>query len=119
MARLLLDTCVWDGAVAPLAELGHDIVWTGLWPEDPGDSAILDYAFKEDRILVTLDKDFGELAIVKGMSHSGMIRLAGFRTAQMAGAIPSPRDSQRFRTYSRSDHHRQPRARPHPKPTLT
>ncbi|HRQ90517.1 MAG TPA: DUF5615 family PIN-like protein [Bacteroidia bacterium] len=87
MARLLLDTCVWGGTVARLAELGHDVVWTGLWPQDPGDKAILEYAFNEDRILVTLDKDFGELAIVKGMRHAGLIRLTGFRAAQMADAI--------------------------------
>jgi len=32
-------------------------------------------AHKEGRILVTLDKDFGELAIVHEMPHSGIIRL--------------------------------------------
>ena len=30
-------------------------------------------------VLVTLDKDFGELAIVKGMAHSSIIRLVGLR----------------------------------------
>ena len=37
----------------------------GDWPTDPGDDDILTYAYQEDRILVTLDKDFGELAIVQ------------------------------------------------------
>ena len=34
-----------------------------------------------------LDKDFGELAILKEMSHSGIIQLTGFRASQMAAAI--------------------------------
>ena len=38
-------------------------------------------------ILVTLDKDFGELAIVKGQPYSGIIRLMRFRVAEMAVAI--------------------------------
>jgi len=40
------------------------MVWAGEWPEDPGDEEILERAHVEGRILVTLDKDFGELAIV-------------------------------------------------------
>ena len=51
------------------------MVWTGDWPEDPGDEEILAMAHNEGRILVTLDKDFGELAIVKGKLHSGILRL--------------------------------------------
>jgi predicted nuclease of predicted toxin-antitoxin system len=31
----------------------------------------------ESRVLVTLDKDFGELAIMKGAPHAGIIRLVG------------------------------------------
>ena len=34
--KLLLDTCVWDGAIKTLEAAGHDVVWTGHWPEDPG-----------------------------------------------------------------------------------
>jgi hypothetical protein len=35
--KLLLDTCVWGGAKKTLESSGHDVVWTGDWPEDPGD----------------------------------------------------------------------------------
>ncbi len=87
MSRLLLDTCVWGGSVQELQDHGHEVVWTGTWEIDPGDRAILEFAHTERRILVTLDKDFGELAILKGMPHSGIIRLANFRAAQMAAAI--------------------------------
>lgn len=33
-------------------------------------------AHHEGRILITLDKDFGELAVVRGQAHAGIIRLA-------------------------------------------
>lgn len=87
MPSVLLDTCVWGGVRAELSALGHDVNWSGDWECDPGDLAILETAFAESRILVTLDKDFGELAILKGMPHAGIIRMHGFRTSQMAGVI--------------------------------
>ncbi|NJN96967.1 MAG: DUF5615 family PIN-like protein [Anaerolineales bacterium] len=82
--RLLLDTCVWGGSCHELQAAGHDVLWTGDWPEDPGDEEILNFAFQEERILVTLDKDFGELAIVHGKPHFGIIRLVNFSARQQA-----------------------------------
>ena len=46
-ARILLDSCVWGGAISPLQAFGHDVIWTGNWEEDPGDTLILDHAFRE------------------------------------------------------------------------
>jgi predicted nuclease of predicted toxin-antitoxin system len=73
--KLLLDTCVWGGAVQPLRDAGHDVVWAGDWAKDPGDEDILAQATAEARTLITLDKDFGELAVVHGVRHCGIIRL--------------------------------------------
>lgn len=87
MAAILLDSCVWGGALPVLSAFGHDVLWSGSWSRDPGDSSILATAHAEQRILVTLDKDFGELAILKGLPHSGIVRLAGFRVTRMAGVI--------------------------------
>jgi predicted nuclease of predicted toxin-antitoxin system len=70
--RLLIDTCVWGGAAGELRAAGHDVVWSGDWSEDPGDAEILAKAYDENRVLVTLDKDFGELAIVFGQPHCGL-----------------------------------------------
>jgi predicted nuclease of predicted toxin-antitoxin system len=64
--RLLLDTCIWGGATHALRTSGHDVIWSGDWDEDPGDEEILAIAYAEGRVLVTLDKDFGELAVVRG-----------------------------------------------------
>ncbi|MGC8493314.1 MAG: DUF5615 family PIN-like protein [Syntrophobacteraceae bacterium] len=73
--KALLDTCVWGGAANDLQSAGHDVVWAGHWEEDPGDDEILARAHNEGRVLVTLDKDFGELAIVHRRPHSGILRL--------------------------------------------
>jgi hypothetical protein len=50
--RLLLDTCVWGGAVERLRSCGHDVFWSGNLSPDPGDEAILQQALEEQRILV-------------------------------------------------------------------
>lgn len=39
--KLLLDTCVWGGVCNELQSAGHDVVWAGDWPEDPGDDEML------------------------------------------------------------------------------
>jgi predicted nuclease of predicted toxin-antitoxin system len=82
--KILLDSCVWGKARAELEASGHDVVWCGDWPSDPGDEQILAHAHEQGRGLVTLDKDFGELAVVRGASHSGILRLVGISAHQQA-----------------------------------
>ena len=82
--KLLLDTCVWGGACRDLETAGHDVVWTGIWPSDPGDEEILAFAHREGRVLVTLDKDFGELAVVRRIPHSGIVRLVNISARRQA-----------------------------------
>lgn len=82
--RLLLDSCVWGGARTELEAAGHDVVAAADWDKDPGDEEILAQAFRDKRILITLDKDFGELAIVHGNPHSGILRLVNFSALQQA-----------------------------------
>ena len=84
--KLQLDWCVWGGARAELKAHGHDVSWCGEWEADPGDEAVLEAARVEGRILVTLDKDFGELAIVRGLPHRGILRLVGFRGREQGAA---------------------------------
>jgi predicted nuclease of predicted toxin-antitoxin system len=47
---------------------------------DPGDRALLALSAAEDRVLVTLDKDFGQFVFVENLSHAGIIRLPDVRT---------------------------------------
>ncbi len=83
MMKLLLDSCVSRQAVNELTESGHDVLYApAYWPEDPGDDEILKLAFDENRVVVTIDKDFGELTVRQGLPHSGLIRLVNLRVAQ-------------------------------------
>jgi predicted nuclease of predicted toxin-antitoxin system len=82
--RILLDACVWGGARQELLAAGHDVKWAGEWTADPGDQEILALAHSEGRVLVTLDKDFGELAVVSRVPHSGILRLVNLAARQQA-----------------------------------
>ncbi len=83
--KLLLDSCVSGRVQAVLVAAGYDdVVWVGNWAEDPGDEEILATAYREGRILVTLDKDFGELAIVRGIPHCGIMRLVNLTSQQQS-----------------------------------
>jgi predicted nuclease of predicted toxin-antitoxin system len=82
--KIILDSCVWGKSLKILQDAGHDVVWAGDWPEDPGDDEILAYAQREQRILVTLDKDFGTLAVIQGRPHAGIIRLVNISAQQQA-----------------------------------
>ena len=73
--KVLLDACVWGGATSALSSAGHDVDWVGGWSADPGDEGILAMASARGQVLVTLDKDFGELAVVHRRQHCGIVRL--------------------------------------------
>ncbi len=82
--KLLLDSCVSGTLSRPLEEAGHDVLWTGDWPTDPGDEDILAFAHQERRVLITLDKDFGTLAVLHGRPHAGIIRLVNLSLRDQA-----------------------------------
>jgi predicted nuclease of predicted toxin-antitoxin system len=80
--KVLLDSCIWSGAKKNLVEASFDTIWVGDFLKDPGDEAIMEFSCREGRIIVTQDKDFGELAIFKGVAHFGIIRLVNFSALQ-------------------------------------
>ena len=84
--NILLDTCISAEACRQVRATGHDVVWAGEWNEDPGDELILAHATREGRVLVTLDKDFGELAVARGARHCGILRLVDFPSSQQGPA---------------------------------
>jgi len=78
--KILLDTCIAGSAFHILVAAGHDVVWAAEWTSDPGDEEILKIAYEDNRVVVTLDKDFGELAVFKNRPHAGIIRLVEIST---------------------------------------
>jgi len=72
--RILANENFPADAVSALRDHGHDVAW--IRTDSPGitDKDVLDRAQREDRILITFDKDFGELAFrLKLPSISGII----------------------------------------------
>ena len=58
--KFLIDRCAGRILADWLRKQGHDVVESRELGPDPGDRALLDWAAKETRILVTIDTDFGE-----------------------------------------------------------
>ena len=66
--RLLADENFPGAAVKAIRSRGHDLVW--IREDAPGisDPAVLTRAITEGRLLITFDKDFGELVFRLGMT---------------------------------------------------
>ena len=73
--KFLVDRCAGRGLAEWLRGQGHDVLESRERGKDPGDDAILQWAASENRILVTMDKDFGALVFEEQKAHSGLVRL--------------------------------------------
>jgi predicted nuclease of predicted toxin-antitoxin system len=72
--RLLADENFPGAVVKALKMAGHDVVWVRETHRGIGDKQVLAWATTEARILVTFDKDFGELAFKSKLrATSGVI----------------------------------------------
>ena len=86
--KLLLDVCVSSRALTDsLVARGCDVV-SGL-SIDPraSDEFLLDVALRDDRVLVTEDKDFGELVFVQRLPHGPIVRLVELTVDQQVQAL--------------------------------
>jgi predicted nuclease of predicted toxin-antitoxin system len=73
--RFIVDECTGPVVAQWLRSLGHDVF--SVFDEARGseDDWILQKAFDEERVLVTCDKDFGDLVYRDGLAHKGIILL--------------------------------------------
>ena len=72
--RLLADENFPRATVTALRQQGHDVVWIHTDALSSSDGEILARAQAEERIILTFDKDFGELAFRLGLpAKSGII----------------------------------------------
>ena len=67
-------------AVAALRDAGHDVLWARADMSGAIDDVILQRAQDEERLVVTFDKDFGELAFRWGLPASCGVILFRLRT---------------------------------------
>jgi len=73
--RLLANENIPGSAVAELRASGHDVVWVRTAAPGCSDEDVLAWAAREARIVLTFDKDFGELAWRTGLPPSSGIVL--------------------------------------------
>lgn len=73
--RFLVDECTGPSVARWLVAQGHDAA--SIFDESPGlaDTQVLQRAVAENRILITNDRDFGELIFREGRSHCGVLFL--------------------------------------------
>ncbi|MYD51868.1 MAG: hypothetical protein F4W93_10355 [Dehalococcoidia bacterium] len=95
--RFLVDRCAGRRLADWLRNDGHDVLEARSLGPDPGDKALLELAESTDRVLVTIDTDFGELIYLREVSHAGLVRLpdvsAEQRIAMLSDVIEQHRPS--------------------------
>ncbi len=67
--------------------MGADVEAISAGPPGVRDPAVLAMASAAYRILAMLDKDFGELAVLRGQKHHGIIRLVDVPALQHGQVI--------------------------------
>ncbi len=82
--RILANENFAGEAVEVLRALGHDVVWVRTDAPGSSDRDVLARATAEDRLVVTFDKDFGELAFRQGLSATSGVIL--FRIRQRSSS---------------------------------
>ena len=85
--RFLANENFPGAAVAALEAAGHDVVWIRTAAPGTADPDVLSWAAREIRILLTFDKDFGELA-----RGSALPRTSGVILLPMPMPMPRPGD---------------------------
>jgi len=88
-SKLLVDVGVGKAVEGWLRGAGHDVLAVrDINPRMP-DADILALAVREQRLLITMDKDFGELVYRSGQPHAGilLLRLEGARSGEKVAII--------------------------------
>jgi predicted nuclease of predicted toxin-antitoxin system len=73
--KFIVDECTGPMVARWLVAEGYDILSISLDRKGISDKEILEIAVGEERVVITNDKDFGELIFKEKLSHSGVIFL--------------------------------------------
>ena len=87
--RLCANENIPEDCVLRLRQVGHDVLWIRETAPGISDDAVLARAVAEDRLLITFDKDFGELVFRRGAKASQGVVL--FRIPQPSAAAVAER----------------------------
>lgn len=82
--RILANENFPGEAVTALRERGHDVAWVRTGAPGSSDREVLEQAQAEGRVVITFDKDFGEMAFRWGLPASSGIILFRISTSSPA-----------------------------------
>jgi predicted nuclease of predicted toxin-antitoxin system len=91
--RWLADECVAAPLVAFLRSEGHDVLYVAESASGLSDSDVIALALREKRLLLTEDKDFGDLVFRRERTVSGLVLMritpqnSALKTRRLAAAI--------------------------------
>ena len=87
--NLLADESLDCAIVARLRHEGHTVIYVAELAPSTSDEEVLRLANDHGALLVTADKDFGELIYRHGRVHAGvvLVRLAGLANETKAGIV--------------------------------
>ncbi len=83
--RFLANENIPGDAVTAIEATGHDVVWIRTAARGSKDEDILAWAAREGRVLLTFDKDFGELAWRVRLPETSGLRAVPVTDAAAAG----------------------------------
>ena len=91
MARILTNENFPLSSVSVLRYAGHDVLSVTETSPGASDASVLESAFSQQRILITFDRDYGELVYVKSLPCPSAIILLRFdpATPEEAGEMVS------------------------------
>ncbi len=73
--RLLADENVSRPLIERLVAAGFDVAWVGTANSGASDEQVMEIALRESRILITEDRDFGEMIVRKRIEAPGVVLL--------------------------------------------
>lgn len=86
--KFLLDVCAAARSMqTTLTVLGHDVLSETKHAPRATDEELLALALVEERVLITEDKDFGELVFVRRLPHTCIIRFSAMPVAEKVAAM--------------------------------
>ena len=80
--KFLADESCDFGVVRALRDNGHDVLAVCEFAKRLEDADVIDLSVREDRILITEDKDFGQLVFAHGHGTCGIILVRFAATAR-------------------------------------
>lgn len=88
-SRFLIDLSVGEAADRALRQAGHDVLFVDDTDPRMRDVDMLRLAVQQQRIIITLDADFGELVHHSGEPHTGvlLLRMPGAGIAEKVGVV--------------------------------